>query len=102
MSAAPPIERDLGRFGGGKLDRLDVEIRRLVEAARLDQFDLPGGRSGLLDRDAQSVGGFGAGGETRAHREREAGDEDAFDHEHSLVSAAHHPPRRISMPRAGS
>jgi hypothetical protein len=95
------LERDFSCVGRSKLSRLDVKIRGLVEPARLDHPDFPGRRSGLLDRDAQAVGGFGAGRQTGARSDSEGDDEHAFNHRHSLVSA-HHPPRRISMPRAGS
>ena len=35
------LERDLGRLGGGKFGRLDVEVRRFVETARLHQRRFP-------------------------------------------------------------
>jgi hypothetical protein len=95
-------QSDLGRVGGRKLDRLDIEIDGLVEPARLDQLDFPGGRSGFLDGDAQGVGGVGARRQTPASRDSEGDEQHAFDHAHSPTLRAHHPPRRISMPRAGS
>ena len=91
-------QRNLARLGRGKLGRLDVETHGLVEPARLDEFDLPGRRSRFLERDAQAIGGLGAERQARGQGESERGGEQAFDHK----SAPHHPPRRISMPRAGS
>ena len=74
MSARAAHQGDLGRVGGSKLDRLDVEIGGLVEPVRFDHLDFPRGRSGFLDGNAQGVAGFGAGRQTGDRGDSEGGE----------------------------
>ena len=96
------LERDLARLGGGKLGRLDVQIRRLVEPARLDHARSP--RTPFRSSGSQCAAGRRLRRRTRDKRSQTKAR--AAMNLRLIMgfpsSATHHPPRRISMPRAGS